>query len=87
MAYVYILKSKKNNKYYIGSTNNYKKRIRQHVLGNVAFTKNIRPFKMVLLQEYLTITEARKIENKLKRLKRKDYIDKIVKEGFIKLGL
>lgn len=87
MAYVYILKSEKNSKYYIGSTNNYKKRIQQHNSGNVRFTKSIRPLKLVLVQEYKNISIARKIENKLKKLKRKDYIDKIVKEGFIKLGL
>jgi hypothetical protein len=36
-------------------------------------------------QEYQTLREARKIERKLKRLKRKDYIEKIIKDGYIKI--
>lgn len=43
--------------------------------------------KVVLTQGYATIEEARKIERKLKKLKRKDYIDKIVKDGHIKMKL
>ncbi len=86
MSFVYILKSDKNDRYYIGSTDNYKKRISQHNSGNVTFTRNIRPLKLVLVQEYSNIKQARKIEKRLKALKRRDYIDKIVKDGFIKMG-
>lgn len=86
MAYVYILKSEKNNKYYIGSTEDYIRRVKQHESGNVTFTRNIRPIKLALVQEYADINEARRIEKRLKKLKRKDYIDKIVKDGFIRMG-
>lgn len=87
MSYVYILKSERNNKYYIGSTENYIRRVKQHKSGNVTFTRNIRPIKLVLVQEYSDIVTARKIEKRLKKLKRKDYIDKIVKDGYIRMGL
>jgi predicted GIY-YIG superfamily endonuclease len=40
---------------------------------------------VALSQEYPTIEEARKIERKLKKLKRKDYISKIIKDGYIKI--
>jgi predicted GIY-YIG superfamily endonuclease len=43
--------------------------------------------KMVFKQEYSTLGEARKIETKLKKLKRRDYIRKIVEDGFIKMRL
>lgn len=86
MAYVYILKSEKSGKYYIGSTGNIRERVRQHNSGNVTFTRNLRPLVLVLVQKYSNITEAKEIERRLKALKRRDYIDRIVKEGFIKMG-
>ena len=39
----------------------------------------------VFCQEFPTIEEAKKVELKLKKLKRKDYIEKIVKDGYIKM--
>jgi len=41
---------------------------------------------LVLSQEYATLLEARKIENRLKKLKRKDYIEKIIIDGYIKMA-
>ncbi|KKW02101.1 MAG: hypothetical protein UY52_C0024G0017 [Parcubacteria group bacterium GW2011_GWC2_49_9] len=38
---------------------------------------------LVLSQEYPTLVEARRIERRIKKFKRKDYIEKIVKDGFI----
>lgn len=38
-------------------------------------------------QEYKTLTEARKVENKLKKLKSKEIIDRIIQEKIIKLKL
>ena len=38
-----------------------------------------------LVQEYSSLELARKIERKLKDMKRKDYIEKMVKDGYIKL--
>lgn len=40
---------------------------------------------MVLKQEYKTLKEARLVELKLKKLKRRDYVEKIIKEGYIKI--
>jgi predicted GIY-YIG superfamily endonuclease len=41
--------------------------------------------KMILCQEFESIELAKKIELRLKKLKRKDYIEKIVKDGYIKM--
>ena len=40
---------------------------------------------LVFSQKFDTLLEARKVELKLKKLKRKDYIEKIIDDGFIKL--
>ena len=85
MSVVYILKSLKNNRYYIGSTMDFIRRLSQHQRGKVISTKNNRPFKVMLIQQYNSITKAKQIEYKLKRLKRKDYIEKIVLDGYIKI--
>ncbi len=41
--------------------------------------------RLMFQQEYATLGEARKIENKLKKFKRKDFIKKIIKDRYIKI--
>ncbi|OHA92447.1 MAG: hypothetical protein A2665_00455 [Candidatus Zambryskibacteria bacterium RIFCSPHIGHO2_01_FULL_46_30] len=83
-AYVYILQDK-NKKFYIGSTPNLEKRLKQHASGYTQTTRNMVNPKLVLKQEVSSLLIARRIENKLKRMKRKDYIEKIVADGYIKV--
>lgn len=85
-GFVYILRSLKNNRFYIGSSNNIETRFNQHQSGYVKATRYIRPLRLELFQEYGSINLARAIEQKLKNLKRKDYIENILKDGFIKMG-
>jgi putative endonuclease len=86
-AYVYILQDD-NGVFYVGSTTNINQRIRQHSSNNnLAFTGRLKNPKLVLSQEYDSVTMARKIENRIKKLKRKDYIERMVKDGFIKLKI
>ena len=40
---------------------------------------------LVFSQEYKELRQARKIERKIKELKRKDYIEKIIDDGYIKM--
>jgi hypothetical protein len=42
--------------------------------------------RMVLNQKYATIYEARSIEKKMKKMKRRDYVEKMIREGFIRLS-
>jgi putative endonuclease len=81
---VYILKSE-SGKYYIGSTDNLDRRLNQHNSGHTHSTKRMGNLSLVFCQEYETLKNARNIEFSLKKLKRKDYIEKIVKEGYIKM--
>jgi len=85
MAYVYILQSLKNGRYYIGSTIDINQRFLWHSKGRVISTKKLLPVKLILQQEYPTISIARSIENKLKKFKRRDFINKIIREGKIKI--
>jgi len=80
---VYVLRSEKNDRYYIGSTNNLERRLEEHRKGSVRATSNLRPLSLVFQQEYETLREARRMEWKLKRFKRKDIVARIIQEGRI----
>ena len=69
MYFVYILKSEKDNGYYIGQTESLNDRIAKHGAGQVKSTKPRRPFTLVRSEQFATRTEARVRENYLKKLK------------------
>ena len=68
MYYVYILKSKKDNNYYTGITNNIETRLKKHNVGYEATisTKNRGPFELVFAQECKDRLESRSLEKYLK---------------------
>jgi putative endonuclease len=86
MAFVYILQSKKDGRFYVGSTNYLKRRISEHKNGKTPSTKRFGGVDLVFSQEYLLLKDARCIERKLKKLKRRDYLEKIMQDGFIKMS-
>ncbi|OGG43390.1 hypothetical protein A3G50_02475 [Candidatus Jorgensenbacteria bacterium RIFCSPLOWO2_12_FULL_42_11] len=86
-GFVYILQDKTSGKFYIGSTNDIERRLYQHNHGHTITTKRMRKIILIFHQEFPSLEIARRIERKLKRLKRRDYIEKIISDGFIKLGL
>ena len=83
MAYVYILKNQ-DGRFYIGSTVDLFRRITQHLRGHTQTTRNMGEVTLVFKQEFASLPLARRAERKLKALKRKDYIEKIIKDGYIK---
>lgn len=85
-GYVYILKDK-DGKFYVGSTDNLERRLKQHKNGHTQTTRNMDNFEIVLKQEYDSLNLARKIELKIKKLKRKDYVEKMVNEGYIRITI
>lgn len=83
-GYIYILEDSRQ-KFYIGSTDNVERRLKQHNSRHTQTTSRMGKLNLVFCQEFDTLREARRIEFKLKRLKRKDYIKKIVADGYIKI--
>ena len=47
MVYTYVIRSKKDNKFYTGTTNDLRKRFREHNEGKVTSTKNRGPFELI----------------------------------------
>jgi len=84
MPYVYILQFA-NGKFYIGSTNDLNRRLKQHTEKHTHSTARLGTGKLVLKQNYRTLKDARSVEYKLKKLKRQDYVAKIVQDGYIKI--
>ncbi|OGF61140.1 hypothetical protein A2662_03235 [Candidatus Giovannonibacteria bacterium RIFCSPHIGHO2_01_FULL_45_33] len=80
MAFVYVLKSLKNRKRYVGSTNLLPEaRLKKHNHGSNKFTKGNRPFELIYQESYADKTEARKRENFLKSGVGRKYLDEHLK--------
>jgi putative endonuclease len=66
MFYLYLLKSKKDDQCYIGSTNDLKRRFNEHNDSKVFSTKLRRPFELVYYEAYKSEHDARDRESNLK---------------------
>ncbi len=84
-GYLYILKSLKNHSYYVGSTNNIDRRYSDHQKGFNKATRYLLPVKLVFVQKYKSVVDAKKIESKLKKFKSKVIIEQIIRDKRIKL--
>ena len=83
MHFLYIIKNTKNN-LYIGITDNPEKRLYYHNTGRGAdFTKMHTNFSIVFLEEYKTLSEARKREVRIKKWSRikKEKLVELYKSG------
>jgi len=67
MFYTYILKSKKDNRLYIGSTNDLKRRFEEHNNGLSRATKYRKPFVLIYYDAYSRKEDSIKRERQLKR--------------------
>ena len=76
--YMYILKNESTNRYYIGSTNNLDRRLKQHKSGLTRTTRVLQTDKLVYKEEFVNIIEARLREKKLKSYKSKKYIEWLI---------
>jgi len=84
---LYILQSEKTGKYYVGSTSDLDRRLKQHDIGHTPTTKRLGLMKLVFSQKFDNLDTARKVERRIKSWKRKDFIEKIIQEGKIKFGV
>jgi putative endonuclease len=80
MFCVYIIYSSKLDRYYIGSSDNFNLRLQEHnnALYPDAFTKRGIPWKKILILDGLTSKQAYLIENHLKKMKSKKYIQNLI---------
>ncbi|MBP6060596.1 MAG: GIY-YIG nuclease family protein [Candidatus Pacebacteria bacterium] len=78
---VYILKSTKNNRYYVGSTDNIERRVKEHNLGRVTSTKLMIPWELKAFIQCESVSKSRANEFRLKKYKRRDILEKVIIDG------
>jgi putative endonuclease len=69
MYYVYLLKSEKTGGYYIGCTNNLRKRVAEHNSGKSLYTRNKAPWELRYYEAYFSKNDAFQREKQLKKNK------------------
>jgi len=72
--YVYVLKSKRDGKFYVGYTENIMKRMELHNAGKIESTKWRRPFELIYYEASLSKEDAVCREKYLKTSYGKRYI-------------
>ncbi len=76
--HVYVLKSFKDGKFYIGSTSNLQARIKRHNRGDNISTRWRRPFELIYQEVYNSRREAMIREKKIKSWKSGDEFKKLI---------
>lgn len=66
MFYTYVIRSKKDGKWYTGSTNNLRKRFKEHSSNKIFSTKGRGPFELVYYEACVNEQDARMREKYLK---------------------
>ena len=66
MFFVYAIRSLTRNYIYVGLSNNYERRFKEHNEGYERTTKPYRPFELILVEDFPTRPDARKREKFLK---------------------
>ena len=74
MYYTYVLRSKKDGKWYTGYAGDLRKRFREHNAGEVRSTKGRGPFELMYYEACLSKEDARRREKYLKSGMGKRYL-------------
>ncbi len=78
MWYVYIIYSKKIDRYYVGYTDDLEWRLERHNSGWGKYTKRGIPWELVYDEKHKTKSEAIKREREIKRKKSRKYIEGLI---------
>ncbi|MCP5064071.1 MAG: GIY-YIG nuclease family protein [Ignavibacteriae bacterium] len=79
MYVVYVLRSLKDQKRYIGMTSDIERRIVEHNDGLVKSTKNRRPFELIYSEKFEAKSEAMKREKFFKSGRGREFLKSIDK--------
>ena len=81
MFYVYIIYSKSLDKYYIGHSNDLKRRLIEHNNNTTRFTSSGSPWELKYSKSFDSRGEAMSYENSLKRKKSRKYLEWIISQS------
>ncbi len=77
-ACVYVLRSERNGRFYIGCPSDLETRLSTHNAGAVKATRYLRPWTVVYTEPCVDLTAARKREWQLKQLKSRIAIEALI---------
>ncbi|MBI2639516.1 MAG: GIY-YIG nuclease family protein [Candidatus Sungbacteria bacterium] len=66
MFYTYVIQSKKSKRWYTGSSNDLRKRFKQHNQGKSTWTRSESPWTLIYYEACLSENDARSREKYLK---------------------
>lgn len=81
MFYVYVLKSRKKDWWYIGYTSDLRKRLVRHQGGASRATKPYKPFDLIFYEAYKAKADAKRREEYLKSSKGKRALRLLLRES------
>lgn len=84
MYFAYILQSEKDERLYIGFTDNIDRRPNEHNEGKSSATKPFRPYKLIYYEAFLSRKDAKAREKYLKSGWGRRTIKKLLKNHFKK---
>jgi putative endonuclease len=77
MIFLYVIKSLRHNFRYVGITKNIERRIERHNKGHNLSTKNYKPFKLLLNENFNNYKEERRREIFLKSGQGRKFLDNL----------
>jgi putative endonuclease len=77
--YVYVLRSTKDSKWYIGFTHDLRKRFKEHNNGTSTYTKGRGPFELIYYEAYRNGEDARSREKQIKSGQGRAYLKQRMK--------
>jgi putative endonuclease len=77
--FVYILRSQKDGRYYVGSTQDLSERLQRHNEGRSKYTKAKRPWDLIYFEEYPDRSSAVRREDEIKSRKSRNFIETLVR--------
>ena len=77
---VYIIRSTRTGGYYVGSSQNAASRLKDHNLGNSAYTRKGMPWALVYVVHFASRAEAVRLEHRIKARGIKRYLIDIGRE-------
>ena len=81
MYYVYVLRSQRDGKMYIGYTTNLWNRLQEHQNGEVCSTKPRRPFELIFYEGYKCVEDAKRRERYLKTSRGKSSLRMMLRDS------
>jgi len=80
MFYTYILRNNTNKRFYIGTTKNLQRRIKQHNRSKRRSVAHFGKYELILYEKFDTLKEARRREKQIKSYKGGNAFKKLLAE-------